>query len=99
MRNQTKIKQLLIAHLEAIISKQGHIILTAENVKSIIGGAINRCYEADMQVNKISLNVPVISSVCDAAIMPYCVDYMNNGYCGRCGKKMKQTVKLKNNDV
>lgn len=73
MRNQTKIKQLLIAHLEAIISKQGHIMLTAENVKSIIGGAINQCYEADSEVNKISLNLPVISS--GKVICPDCGDF------------------------
>ena len=35
---------------------------------------------------------PIIKSICDAAIMPYCTDFMNNGYCGRCGKEMKQTV-------
>ena len=34
----------------------------------------------------------VKKSVCGAAIMPYCVDYVNNGYCGRCGKEMKQAV-------
>ena len=54
MRNQTKIKQLLIAHLESIMEIQGVIVLTPKNVKSIIGGAINRCYEADKEVLKIS---------------------------------------------
>ena len=34
----------------------------------------------------------VIKSVCGQAIMTYCVDYMNIGYCDRCGKEMKQTV-------
>jgi len=52
MRNQTKIKQLLIAHLESVMEKTGVIVITPENVKSIIGGAINRCYESDKEVKK-----------------------------------------------
>ena len=44
------------------------------------------------KAKNISSNMPVIGSVCDAAIMPYCVDFMNNGCCGRCGKEIKQTV-------
>jgi hypothetical protein len=48
MRNQTKIKQLLIVHLKSVMdSTRTNILLTPWNVESVIGEAIDRCYEAD----------------------------------------------------
>jgi hypothetical protein len=66
MRNQTKIKQLLVAHLKSVMdSTCTNILLTPWNVESVIGEAIDHCYESDKK--SLSLKESSVDSIEDRA--------------------------------